>query len=871
VLVSMLVAVSCRAEGGLKAYYTKIDSGAPFAAETGLRHGWEKYSRTGPYADIVVKVGEIGKFVFHRSSSYLGYWQSTSGKKYYIDEIVKRSGDGSDKMPDKINAFSRVKIVQKSPEKVKVHWRYEPNFRPGNPKKDINPLDFVDEYFTIHSDGRMERTIRQGTPGADEWNDTLNKKTYQYKLSGDGIVQVDYSPPKKKSSPVTIVKGNPKKSSAVGEPNVCFKFDEGKGDTTTETVSGYECRISGHKSYWKKGVSGTCLAFDGYTSKVTFPGGKVPWMGNNFTIECWAAIGAYPWKVAPIVAQGDLPGRKGFYLGVDHIGRLVFKLRKGSNWDLWYEFETSEGTLSRWQWHHIAVVFENKKNLVLYVDGKEVLKVSPEKSSLSRAKDEDLVIGLNGAKMLPARFNRSVKPTLFGFDGLIDELRIYTQPLGRREIERLYSSFDPGEELRSNPDMDSRELPGGGAADEFGARYTKLKFYDTWDNLFRDGDYVDVVVDFDELPIRFVFWRGLNFAPAIVNEKNEWMNNEFNETWNENGCCEPMQDTAHVFNHVRIIENTPARAVVHYRYAVADILGKFPHYDKQTGWGDWAEMYYYIYPDGVAAKKMVCWSDTVNHEWQETLVIYPPGKGAEDILDTQECVTLANLEGEANVFAHSGELKRPDDSYIQLVNYRGGYDPFVITGGAIRKVRPFWGSWNHWPVGQVLCDGRVESVHDRTGHSACSNLYWPLYKDHHEELAPYRSKVMLVGMTDKQVSELAVLAKSWLHPAKAEDAAGCTLPVYDMAQRAYVMEKKGPEAVSFSLKASEKNPIVNPCFVINGWGDCESASELKINGISRPSGVDFREGVVTNGDGKNTVVIWLDFEYTSTAGFEIAR
>jgi len=47
------------------AYYTKIDSGEKF----------DKYSRAGKYADIVVNLSQ-GKLVFHRSSSYLPYWQT---------------------------------------------------------------------------------------------------------------------------------------------------------------------------------------------------------------------------------------------------------------------------------------------------------------------------------------------------------------------------------------------------------------------------------------------------------------------------------------------------------------------------------------------------------------------------------------------------------------------------------------------------------------------------------------------------------------------------------------------------------------------------------------------------------------------------
>ncbi len=34
--------------------------------------------------------------------------------------------------------------------------------------------------------------------------------------------------------------------------------------------------IEGVDSYWRAGVSGSCLSFDGYTNKVSLPGEKLP-------------------------------------------------------------------------------------------------------------------------------------------------------------------------------------------------------------------------------------------------------------------------------------------------------------------------------------------------------------------------------------------------------------------------------------------------------------------------------------------------------------------------------------------------------------------------------------------------------------------
>ena len=68
VLSIILFATVPAVAGEFSAYYTEVDSGESF----------EQYSRTGPYADIVVEVGE-GIFVFSRASSYLPYWETEAG------------------------------------------------------------------------------------------------------------------------------------------------------------------------------------------------------------------------------------------------------------------------------------------------------------------------------------------------------------------------------------------------------------------------------------------------------------------------------------------------------------------------------------------------------------------------------------------------------------------------------------------------------------------------------------------------------------------------------------------------------------------------------------------------------------------------
>ena len=63
--------------------------------------------------------------------------------------------------------------------------------------------------------------------------------------------------------------------------------------------------------------------------------------------------------------------------------------------------------------------------------------------------------------------------------------------------------------------------------------------------------------------------------------------------------------------------------------------------DESTGWGDWADWYYYIYPDGVAVKKMHLWTHGErNHEWQESMGIFGPNQHPEDVIEKEVALSM---------------------------------------------------------------------------------------------------------------------------------------------------------------------------------------------------------------------------------------
>jgi len=122
---------------------------------------------------------------------------------------------------------------------------------------------------------------------------------------------------------------------------------------------------------------------------------------------------------------------------------------------------------------------------------------------------------------------------------------------------------------------------------------------------------------------------------------------------------------------------------------------------------------------------------------------------------------------------------------------------------------------------------------------------------------------MLHGMTDKPVAELVPLANSWLQPPRLElTSRGYRSEGYDPTQMAYVLVSYDPSSaseVSFKLEADKDSPVVNPAFVIKGWG--ESDVELKVNGRKINRGKDFRFGHRYNDEGSD-LIVWLKTEST---------
>jgi hypothetical protein len=623
------------------------------------------------------------------------------------------------------------------------------------------------------------------------------------------------------------------------------------------------------RAAYQPGVNGQALLFDGFTTTAVVPRAALSSFDRGLSVEAWIAPQEYSWNWTAIVNQGA-DRSSGFYLGMDYVGRIGFTA--AVNGTPVTAVSTERVPLLRWT--HVAASLDTAFGVRLFINGREAAS-TPGQGKYTAA-TADVWVGANHALMGVANTERepsrkALAGTRMVFDGLIDELKIHDLPAVPRNLLTV-----------ANPQpLQYRVLPSGPkGAVRFGAYYEALKYSDSWDALWRTSG-PDVVVAFDFAPVRLVSWRGISYNPCWVTENGAWFSNEFMERSVAAGCAESMSDKQTRYSSVKILESNDARAVVYWRYSPVDINYEIPFADPVTGWGDWAEEIYTVYPDGVAVRKFTGYTSVPRSksfwEWAQSLPILHPGQRPEDVLNASPFVSLANMKGRSQDYRWPPSPADPalPDANIQVVNYRSRFKPFLILtdrkpriwlpryekrapgdnieGMSMPSGSDFWW-WNHWPVAMLPSDGRVAPAADRPSHS------WAANQDSEpwETTAGSETQLMLCGLTDKTAAALTPLARSWMRAPELDlHSPAFTSRGFDPAQRSFLLRKNSPSDLQLTLQASSARPIVNPSFVIESWGEHEP--RLEVNGKPLHRGPAFRYGFNRKLD-RTDLVVWLQLD-----------
>lgn len=614
-----------------------------------------------------------------------------------------------------------------------------------------------------------------------------------------------------------------------------------------------------------KGVAGQAIKFDGYTTSVARKPENAPDLPSAFTLEAWVALAAYPWSWCPVIAHTQ--ENAGYALEIGPAGELVIRVYSGSLWRMC----VSRSNLSINNWAHVAGVFDPDSGLAVYINGQEQGRLE-FKGNMVIPRRSELLIGSVPQPTEPSYIHRThgTLPGWFSLDAILDEVTIHGRALSAGQLAENYAA------LRSDtsPDIPPRILPSGPPGPgTFGAYYTHLKYYWEWDDLWRIADHPDVVVQFDDSPVRVVFWRGTRYSPAWVTENNLWMADQSVEAWNdEEGCFEHMQDRHCRYSHVRIIENTPARVVVHWRYAPTSAYDSHWNVNPRTGWGCWVDEYYYFYPDQTGIRKYSWEAGSLGRprQFQESIPLTGPGQTQGDVVNV-EYVTIGNLLGATQTFSYIQNPPRktektiPKGPMIQQHNLKSDNKPFIIfePGGEMHYLRDMniealsrSGSCSHWPIGQMRCDGRTQRTPDR----AASFLGFPITDPVIHDDGNRRWISSLYGMNDLPFDHLVPLAKSWIRAPELRVASGEVRSLgYDFSQRAYVLaaqESAGTEA-ELVLEAGPESPLRNACLVIKGWGD--GPTRVSIRGDAELETGDHRLGRIRTLEGTD-LLVWIAAE-----------
>jgi hypothetical protein len=701
--------------------------------------------------------------------------------------------------------------------------------------------------------------------------------------------------------PILAMSWLPQGALAAGPPVAWWSFD---------ATEGRQDAIIGHHGL-VPGVRGLALRSNEFETAIECDAASLPaWKNGGFTVEAWIAPRAFPWNYCPIIQQRN--GTHGFYFGINYQGQLQLEASIGGTWircesptalpgldeNLRFASENSNSkkkiadfgdaretpSVPLLKWTHVAGSVDGDGTLRLFINGEPAGETKATGAFTPAA--VKLVLARTTEPVLPLFLARppANKANFCSLDGLLDEVKLYDRALTAAEVRAQFQSI----ELTNPQPLEPRRMPTAqDLPGAFGAFYTRFRYDEDWDRTRRFSEEQDVFVRFDNNPCTFVAWNGTVY-PVFYPEGGDFgqMFEAF-ETWRHpDGCFEVMMDRQSKYSSWRIIENTPARVVLHWRHTLVSYNNNLIHHDPDTGWADCVDDYYTIYPDTVCARRTVLWSSmpAENHSYAQDNSVIQPGFMPWDVYEKQP-MSVANLAGQ-EIIQTMGQGRNPpkdptfkEPAVIQRHNFKSRWKPFMIappkevfSGVWTNKAQWPWflPCWHHWPTAQLIdSDGSITFVENGRPKSSCLTMGWGYGKAKGDAiiLTPNSlTRFTLTGMTDGSTASLVPLARSYHHPPTVSIRSdGFQSEGFSVAEKAFILNRAAGSATAeldISIAASADSPLVNPAFVVGNWGGGDVA--VSLDGKSTPIGDTCRVGFRETPTGRD-LILWMKMTAESPA------
>jgi hypothetical protein len=216
-------------------------------------------------------------------------------------------------------------------------------------------------------------------------------------------------------------------SFSTGRMVAWWKFDGTGGRTVVDSSgSGLDGKLSGDAQIISDPERGSVLSLDGDGDYVDCGNNPAFDIADSITVAAWVNIDTVPQEWTTIVAKGNSAWRLSTYRDQRKFHFAVTGWIVGANW--WINGDTE---VAGSEWHYVCGTYDGA-NIRLYVDGVEDPSSPVAYSGSIGINVEPVYIGEDAGK--PGRF----------WNGLIDDVRIYSYALSEAEVKELYAGRGPG-------------------------------------------------------------------------------------------------------------------------------------------------------------------------------------------------------------------------------------------------------------------------------------------------------------------------------------------------------------------------------------------------------------------------------------------